>query len=357
MRPFRHSGTQDPAACLQGLFDSNGPLSFIKSDDTTLVRLVLYEASTITAEVTSCQTGHSRQQDPDRTAPPSKPDACRDFMEQMPFGVLTVRSDFTVDYLNERFREMFGYEIRDIPDLRSWFEKFVQRPVSNSMIEQFFNAAARRTGGMHRETVIAVQTKRGGRRLCQVHFVALADGRLLTTYENLAERSRIESDMQYTKIDSVSILTSGLALIVNGMVEGLQGLLDTMQGQDSPPSGSFRPSSRRRAPAGSSCCRIQSFTGGRTKEAKPVDLNEILRKHLHHICQHQGRERCDGSSKKDSGPSRSTGSSSRRCSSTFTFTCSRCPGGRRIPYRSRKRAPVRAGINPLSAQTGAVRKR
>ena len=218
------------------------------------------------------------QQNPDRTAPPSKPDACRDFMEQMPFGVLTVRSDFTVDYLNGKFREMFGYEIRDIPDLRSWFEKFVQRPASNSMIEQFFNARAPRTGGMHRETVIAVQTKRGGRRLCQVHFVALADGRLLTTYENLAERSRIESEMQYTKIDSVSILTSGLALIVNGMVEGLQGLLDTMQGQDSPAVRQLQAIEQEARSGRELLLRIQSFTGGRTKEAKPVDLNEILRK-------------------------------------------------------------------------------
>ncbi len=145
-------------------------------------------------------------------APSSQPDACRDFMEQMPFGVLTVRSDFSVDYINGRFKDMFGYEIQEIPDIRSWFEKFVHKPVLDNMIEQIFNTRAPRAAGMHRETVIAVQTKRGGRRLCQVHFVALADGRLLTTYENVAERSRIESEMQYTKIDSVSILASGLAL-------------------------------------------------------------------------------------------------------------------------------------------------
>jgi len=218
------------------------------------------------------------QQDPVRTAPPSNPDACRDFMEQMPFGVLTVRSDLTVDYLNGRFREMFGYDIRDIPDIRSWIEKFVHRPVSNNIIEQLVSTRAPRTAGMHRETVIAVQTKHGGRRLCQVHFVSLADGRLLTTYENLAERSRIESELQYTKIDSVSILTSGLALIVNGMVEGLQGLIDTMQEQDSPAVKQLQAIEQEARSGRELLLRIQSFAGGRTKEAKPVDLNEILRK-------------------------------------------------------------------------------
>jgi len=215
---------------------------------------------------------------PGKTGPPSQSDACRDFMEQMPFGVLTVRSDFTVDYVNGKFGEMFGYEIQDIPDIRSWFEKFVHKPVSNNMLDQLFHARTPRAGGLHRETVIAVQTKRGGRRLCQVHFVALADGRLLTTYENVAERSRIESELQYTKIDSVSILTSGLALIMNGIVEGLQGLLEPSQEVDSPVVKQLQAIEQEARSGRELLLRIQSFAGGRRKESKPVDLNEILRK-------------------------------------------------------------------------------
>lgn len=215
---------------------------------------------------------------PGKTDLLSPSDACRDFMEQMPFGVLTVRSDFTVDYINGKFREMFGYEIQDIPDIRSWFEKFAYKPVSNNMLDQLFHARTPRAGGMHRETVIAVQTQRGGRRLCQVHFVALADGRLLTTYENVAERSRIESELQYTKIDSVSILISGLALIVNGIVEGLQGLLEPSQGVNSPAVKQLQAIEQEARSGRELLLRIQSFAGGRRKEAKPVDLNEILRK-------------------------------------------------------------------------------
>ncbi|HET6490068.1 MAG TPA: response regulator [Syntrophales bacterium] len=199
-------------------------------------------------------------------------------MEQMPFGVMTVRSDFTVDYLNGRFREMFGYEIQDIPDLLSWVEKFVYKPVSHDVIDQLFHARSSKVGGMHRETVIAVQTRRGGRRLCQVHFVALADGRLLTTYENVIEQNRIESEMQYQKIDSVSILTGGLALILDGLVEGLQGLLDPLQGQDSPAVRQLQAIEQEARSGRELLLRIQGFAGSRSKEAKPVDLNEILRK-------------------------------------------------------------------------------
>jgi two-component system cell cycle sensor histidine kinase/response regulator CckA len=215
---------------------------------------------------------------PGKMDPPSQSDAFRDFMEQMPFGVMTVRPDFIVDYVNGRFREMFGHEIRDIPDIRSWFEKFVHKPVPNNMLDQLFHARTPKAGGMHRETVIAVQTRKGGRRLCQVHFVALADGRLLTTYENVAERSRIESELQYTKIDSVSILTGGLALIMNGIVEGLQGLQEPSLGVDSPSVKQLQAIEQEARSGRELLLRIQSFAGGRRKEAKPVDLNEILRK-------------------------------------------------------------------------------
>jgi len=199
-------------------------------------------------------------------------------MEQMPFGVLTARSDYTVDYLNGRFREMFGYGIDEIPDIRAWFEKFAHKPVSNGMLEELFHARTPRAQGLHRETVIAVQTKRGGRRLCQVHFVALADGRVLTTYENVAERSRIESELQYTKIDSVSILTGGLALILNGIADGLQGLLETVQGQNTPAAKQLEAIEQEARSARELLQKIQSFAGGRVSEVRPVDLKEILRK-------------------------------------------------------------------------------
>jgi CheY-like chemotaxis protein/PAS domain-containing protein len=208
----------------------------------------------------------------------SRPDSCRDFMEQMPFAVLIVRTDFTVDYLNGRFREMFGYEIQDIPDVRSWFDCFVHKPISHDMIDQFFDTRTPRTAGMHWETVIAVRTRQCGRRLCRVHFVALADGRLLTIYENFAERSRIESDMHYTRIDSVGILSSGLDLVMNGIVEGLQRLLERQQGQEPSVVRQIQGIEQEARSGRELLHRIQNFAGVPVKGAKPVDLNEILRK-------------------------------------------------------------------------------
>ena len=210
----------------------------------------------------------------------SRPDACRDFMEQMPFAVLVARPDYTVDYLNGRFREMFGYDIQDIPDIRTWFGKFVNKPSSQNVFEQYFNSRPpKSTGlGMHSESIIAIQARQGGKRLCQVHIVVLDDGRLLTTYEDMAERSLLESDMHYAKIDTVGILARGLGLIVNGVVEGLQGLLETSQGHDPAMARRIEAIEQEARSGRELLNRIQNFSGSRTKEARPVDMNEILRK-------------------------------------------------------------------------------
>jgi two-component system, cell cycle sensor histidine kinase and response regulator CckA len=199
-------------------------------------------------------------------------------MEQMPFAVLIARPDFTVDYLNGRFKEMFGYESRDIKDIRSWFERVMHKRVSHNVIDQFLDPCHSKMAGMHRETVNAIQTRQGARRLCQVHLVALADGRLLTTYEDITERSRIESDIQYTNIDSVGILAGGLGMIVDNIVEELQGLLETQQGQEPSVIRHIAAIEQEARSGRELLLRIQNFAGGRLKGTKPVDLNEILRK-------------------------------------------------------------------------------
>ena len=215
---------------------------------------------------------------PGDTPRPAPHDACRDFMEQLPFGVLTARPDYTVDYVNGRFMEMFGYGIDEIPDIRAWFETFAHKPVPSGMLDALFHGRTPRAGGVHRETVIAVRTRQGGRRLCQVHFVGLADGRLLTTYENVAERGRIESELQYTKIDSVGILTGGLALIVDGIADGLRELLETVQGQNTPAVKQLQAIEQEARSARELVQKIRGFAGGPANGARPVDLKEIIRK-------------------------------------------------------------------------------
>ena len=45
------------------------------------------------------------------------------FIDSIPFGIALVDKNGFHTYLNPKFIEMFGYELKDIPDRETWFEK------------------------------------------------------------------------------------------------------------------------------------------------------------------------------------------------------------------------------------------
>jgi two-component system, cell cycle sensor histidine kinase and response regulator CckA len=197
------------------------------------------------------------------------------FTDQLPFGILILRPDFTVDTFNATFGNMFAHELKTLPDIGSWFEKAFQRPLMRKMLDPI---SGTRQAVDRFETVISIQSQEKGRRLCHIHVIPLTDGRLLTTCDDITERSRIESEMRYSKFDSVSLLISGLAFIMDDIIEGFHGLLETTWGQEPPVLRTLQTVDYEVRSARELLLRIQTLTGGRMKGTKPADLNEIIRK-------------------------------------------------------------------------------
>jgi PAS domain S-box-containing protein len=48
--------------------------------------------------------------------------------ENAPFGTVMIDKDGTFKYINPKFRELFGYDLNDIPDGRTWFRKAYPDP-------------------------------------------------------------------------------------------------------------------------------------------------------------------------------------------------------------------------------------
>jgi two-component system cell cycle sensor histidine kinase/response regulator CckA len=199
----------------------------------------------------------------------------RQIADQLPFGILILRSNFSVETFNATFANMFAYEFKTLPDIGPLFEKAVKKPLMRSMLDPI--SGKKQTGGRF-ETVISIESKERGRRLCHIHVFPLTDGRLLTTCDDFTERRRIESEMQYSKVDSVSLLIGGLALIMDDIVKGIQGLSTATWGQEPPVSRQLQAVEEEARSGREFLLRIQTFNGGRTKEAKSADLNEIIRK-------------------------------------------------------------------------------
>lgn len=43
--------------------------------------------------------------------------------EHAPFGMVRIDKEGTFKYINPKFRECFGYDLKDIPDGRAWFRR------------------------------------------------------------------------------------------------------------------------------------------------------------------------------------------------------------------------------------------
>ncbi len=48
--------------------------------------------------------------------------------ESAPFGMVIIKSDGTFSYTNPKFREMFGYELSEVPNGREWLRKSLSGP-------------------------------------------------------------------------------------------------------------------------------------------------------------------------------------------------------------------------------------
>ena len=44
-------------------------------------------------------------------------------VEYAPFAVILLQDDGTFRYVNRKFREIFGYDLNDVPNGREWFRK------------------------------------------------------------------------------------------------------------------------------------------------------------------------------------------------------------------------------------------
>ncbi|MBA4419228.1 MAG: hypothetical protein C0392_15190, partial [Syntrophus sp. (in: bacteria)] len=113
--------------------------------------------------------------------------------ENTPLGMMLIARDGTTRYINPKFTELFGYDLTDIPDGKTWFKKAYpdqeyRRNVASTWVEHYKGS---KPGEKEPRTFI-VTCKDGRQKV--VHFipVALETGEFLTTCEDVTELKRAE---------------------------------------------------------------------------------------------------------------------------------------------------------------------
>jgi PAS domain S-box-containing protein len=117
--------------------------------------------------------------------------------EQAPFGMVMITQDGTFRYINPKFRELFGYELTDVLDGRTWFRKAYPDPTyRHHVIGTWIKDLEGFKPGEKIPKVFTTTCKDGTEKIINFITVQLTTGEYLMACENITERRRAEEALK-----------------------------------------------------------------------------------------------------------------------------------------------------------------
>ena len=113
--------------------------------------------------------------------------------EYAPFGMVMIDRDGTFRYINPKFTELFGYDLKDIPDGKTWFRKAFPDPTyRHNVISAWINDSKIFASGEKRPRVFTATCKDGTEKIVSLISVQLEMGDYLMTCEDITEHIHFE---------------------------------------------------------------------------------------------------------------------------------------------------------------------
>ncbi len=110
-------------------------------------------------------------------------------LESAPFGIIMIDREGIFQYVNPKFRELFGYELNEIPNSREWFRKAFPDPKKRKELIPTWISYLRNTSpGEKVPRTLPTTCKDGTQKI--IHFIPfrLATGEYIVTLEDVTER-------------------------------------------------------------------------------------------------------------------------------------------------------------------------
>jgi PAS domain S-box-containing protein len=121
----------------------------------------------------------------------------RTLSENAPFGMVMIGKDGTFRYINPKFRELFGYDLADVPDGKTWFRKAYPDPTyRHNAISTWINDLKIFALGERRPRVFTITCKDGTEKIVNIISVQLETGENLITCEDITEHIRFEETLR-----------------------------------------------------------------------------------------------------------------------------------------------------------------
>jgi len=118
-------------------------------------------------------------------------------LECAPFGMMVIDQDGTFNYINPKFREMFGYDLKDVPDGKTWFRRAYPDPNYRQDVISKWKKDLESLGiGETRERTLRVKCKDGKEKIIHFIIVQLETGENLVTCEDVNEHKLAELKLE-----------------------------------------------------------------------------------------------------------------------------------------------------------------
>jgi two-component system cell cycle sensor histidine kinase/response regulator CckA len=117
--------------------------------------------------------------------------------ESAPFGMVVLNKDGIFSYINHRFSELFGYDLKDIPNGKTWFRKaYPDSTYRHNVISAWIEDLNIFHPGEKRSRVVTVTCKDGTEKIANIISVQLETGENLITCEDITEHMRFEEALR-----------------------------------------------------------------------------------------------------------------------------------------------------------------
>jgi PAS domain S-box-containing protein len=120
----------------------------------------------------------------------------RQLIENAPFGLLFLSLDRTIEYLNPRFNEIFGYSEKEIPNLDTWLKKAYPDLSYRKEVKLIWDKLLDEEELMPDASQSAVFCKDGNYKIVKLTFVSLQQKGWLATYEDVTEIAKAHEALE-----------------------------------------------------------------------------------------------------------------------------------------------------------------